>query len=140
MFQYMWNIRGGAAPQMTFGNVMHTTIKEFVGEDAQRRQKCRSRMLLAIYDREWSSAGFPDDYHEQEYRKAGREQLEAFHRSVLALRPPTCCTRRKRFELPLRARRGDHRPHGPDEPAERRRSGNRRLQNRKAAGRKKSGG
>ena len=84
MFQYMWNIRGGPHAQMTFGNVMHTTIKEFVGEIRQATQGPASKKSSPIYEREWSSAGFTDEFHEQEYRKAGREQLEAFHRSYSA--------------------------------------------------------
>ncbi|MGH9689610.1 MAG: ATP-dependent helicase [Candidatus Acidiferrales bacterium] len=99
MFQYVWNIRGGPHPQTTFGNVMHTTIKEFVSE-VRKRGKVPLEELHSIYEREWSSAGFPDEYHEQEYRKAGREQLEAFHRSYTAA-PPDVLHQEKSFELPL---------------------------------------
>ena len=99
LFQYVWNIRGGAHPQMTFGNVMHTTIKEFV-KDVRERRNVPFGDVLAIYNREWYSAGFPDDYHEQEYRKAGREQLEAFHRSY-SLEPADVLYQEKSFELPL---------------------------------------
>lgn len=99
MFQHVWNIRGGPHAQMTFGNVMHTTIKEFVGE-MRKRSKVPLEEVLAIYEREWSSAGFPDDYQEQEYRKAGREQLEAFHGSYSAA-PADVLYQEKAFELPL---------------------------------------
>jgi DNA helicase-2/ATP-dependent DNA helicase PcrA len=99
MFQHIWNIRGGPHAQMTFGNVMHTTIKEFVGE-MRKRRTVPLEEVLAIYDRQWSSAGFPDDYQEQEYRKAGREQLEAFHRSYSAA-PADVLYQEKTFELPL---------------------------------------
>jgi DNA helicase II / ATP-dependent DNA helicase PcrA len=101
LFQYVWRLRGGPRAQMTFGSVMHTTIKEFVGE--VRKRGCASVTLeevIAIYEREWSSAGFPDDYQEQEYRKAGREQLEAFHRSYVAA-PCDVLHQEKTFELPL---------------------------------------
>jgi putative RecB family exonuclease len=56
--------------------------------------------VIAIYEREWSSAGFPDEYQEGEYRKAGREQLAAFHRSFAAS-PPEVIHQEKTFELPL---------------------------------------
>ena len=79
MFRHVWNIRGGPQAQMTFGNVMHATIREFVGE-VRKRGRLQIDEVIAIYEREWSSAGFPDEYQEEEYRKAGREQLEAFHR------------------------------------------------------------
>ncbi|HKV04277.1 MAG TPA: UvrD-helicase domain-containing protein [Candidatus Acidoferrales bacterium] len=99
MFQYVWGIRGGPHGQITFGNVMHATIREFVRE-ARKRGKVPLEEVLAIYNREWSSAGFPDEYQEGEYRKAGREQLEAFHRSFAAA-PPDVLYQEKTFELPL---------------------------------------
>jgi len=99
MFQYLWSVRGGPHGQMTFGNVMHTTIKEFVAELRKRGQVPREE-VLAIFDREWSSAGFPDDYQEQEYRKAGREQLTAFHETYTAA-PAEVLYQEKAFELPL---------------------------------------
>jgi ATP-dependent DNA helicase UvrD/PcrA len=99
MFEHVWHLRGGPRAQMTFGNVMHTTIKEFVGE-LRNRGKVPLAEVLEIYDREWSSAGFVDDYQEQEYRKAGREQLEAFYRSYCA-EPSDVLYQEKTFELPL---------------------------------------
>jgi DNA helicase II / ATP-dependent DNA helicase PcrA len=99
MFRYVWSIRGGAHAMATFGNVMHTTIKEFVSEIGKRR-KIPFAEVSAIYDREWSAAGFIDDYHEEEYRKAGREQLEAFHRAYTAA-PADVLYQEKTFKLPL---------------------------------------
>jgi RecB family exonuclease len=84
---------------MTFGNVMHTTIKEFVSE-VHKRRNVPFEEVISIYEREWSAAGFTDEFHEQEYRKAGRVQLEAFHRTHLAA-PPEVLHQEKRFELPL---------------------------------------
>jgi DNA helicase-2/ATP-dependent DNA helicase PcrA len=97
MFESMWKIRGGPSAAMTFGNAMHTTIKEFVSE-LRKRRKISFDEVRAIYDREWSSAGFSDDYHEEEYRKAGREQLENFCRSYAAA-PPEVLHQEKPFEL-----------------------------------------
>jgi DNA helicase II / ATP-dependent DNA helicase PcrA len=99
MFQYVWNIRGGPHGQMTFGNVMHATIREFIGE-TRKRGPVPFEEVLAIYEREWSSAGFPDDYQQEEYRKAGREQLEAFHRTCQES-PCDVFYQEKAFELPL---------------------------------------
>jgi len=99
MFQHVWAIRGGPHAQTTFGNVMHNTIREFIGE-LRKRGRVPLEDVLAIYDREWSSAGFPDQYQEDEYRKAGREQLEAFYRSTTAA-PPDVLYQEKTFELPL---------------------------------------
>jgi DNA helicase II / ATP-dependent DNA helicase PcrA len=99
MFKYVWGIRGGAQAMATFGNVMHRTIKEFVAEHSKRK-KFLFEEVCAIYDREWSAAGFIDEYHEQEYRKAGREQLEVFHRSYCGA-PADLLHQEKTFELPL---------------------------------------
>ena len=99
MFQYVWNIRGGPHGQMTFGNVMHSTIREFIGE-MRKGRPVPLEEVFAIYEREWSSAGFPDDYQQEEYRKAGREQLEAFHRRCQEF-PGDVLYQEKSFELPL---------------------------------------
>lgn len=101
LFQYVWGIRSGPNAQLTFGNVMHSTIKEFVGETRKRGcAKVPLEEVLEIYERQWKSAGFPDDYQEQEYRKAGRDQLEAFYRSFLAA-DCDVMHQEKVFELPL---------------------------------------
>ena len=99
LFQYTWGIRGGARSAMTFGNVMHTTIKDFVAEMRKGRRVAFDE-VEAVYQREWSSAGYPDDYLEEEYRRAGREQLEVFHRFYAAA-PPDVMHQEKAFELPL---------------------------------------
>jgi DNA helicase II / ATP-dependent DNA helicase PcrA len=99
MFQYVWSIRGGPHAMATFGNVMHTTIKEFVGDLGERR-KVSLEDLCAIYEREWSVAGYIDDYHAGEYRKAGRAQLEDFFLKYTAA-PVNLLCQEKTFELPL---------------------------------------
>jgi len=99
MFQHLWSIRGGPHAQATFGSVMHTVIKEFVGE-MRRGRSVPFGDVVMIYAREWSSAGFPDAYHEMEYRQAGREQLEAFHRTCTES-PADVIHQEKAFELPL---------------------------------------
>jgi DNA helicase II / ATP-dependent DNA helicase PcrA len=86
LLQYLWRVRSGPSAQMTFGNVMHTTIREFV-DLSQRRLLGTAEELLAIYEREWKSAGFPDSYQEEEYRKAGRDQLDAFYRRFTSETP-----------------------------------------------------
>ena len=99
-FRYSWGIRGGPQAQAQFGNVMHTTIKEFVSEVKKRGKAVPLEEILAIFDREWTSAGFPDEYQEEEYRKAGREQLEAFYHTYIAA-PADVLYQEKPFELPL---------------------------------------
>jgi DNA helicase-2/ATP-dependent DNA helicase PcrA len=99
MFQYMWGLRGGPHAQMTFGNVMHTTVKELVGE-IQKGRAMSFDEVIAVYEREWSAAGYADDYHERQYRRAGREQLQAFYNSY-SQAPADVLYQEKRFELPL---------------------------------------
>jgi DNA helicase-2/ATP-dependent DNA helicase PcrA len=99
LFQNMWSIRGGPRATMTFGSVMHTTIKEFAGGMA-KNGKFSFEDVMSVYDREWYSLGFPDDYQEEEYRKAGREQLRNFHTSYMAA-PPDLLHQEKSFELHL---------------------------------------
>jgi DNA helicase-2/ATP-dependent DNA helicase PcrA len=99
LFQNMWSIRGGPRATMTFGSVMHTTIKEFAGGMA-KNGKFPFEDVMSVYDREWYSLGFPDDYQEEEYRKAGREQLQNFHTSYMAA-PPDLLHQEKSFELHL---------------------------------------
>ncbi len=98
-FRYSWGLRGSPHPQMTFGVVMHTTIREVV-ERMHETKKVTLEEVFAIYDREWFSAGFADDYHEQEYRKEGRRQLEDFHKKY-SEEPPDVLYLEKPFELPL---------------------------------------
>jgi DNA helicase-2/ATP-dependent DNA helicase PcrA len=99
LFERVWRIRGGPSAAMTFGNAMHTTIKEFASE-LRKRRKISFEEVAAIYDREWSSAGFSDDYHEEEYRKEGRKELDKFYGSYVAA-PPEVLFQEKSFELLL---------------------------------------
>lgn len=99
MFGKMWSIRGGPHAEATFGSVMHTTVQEFVRE-LRRGRKVSLNDLKMIYEREWSSAGFPDDYHETEYRNEGREALERFYATYTA-EPADVVHQEKTFELPL---------------------------------------
>jgi RecB family exonuclease len=99
LFQQVWGIRSGPQAAMTFGNVMHTTIAQFVRE-LHKKRRMPFNELEAIYRREWSAAGFRDAYQEQEYQKAGLEQLQAFHRSYTAA-PADVLYQEKYFALPV---------------------------------------
>jgi DNA helicase II / ATP-dependent DNA helicase PcrA len=99
MFRQVWRIRGGPRAEMTFGNVMHTTIRDFV-QETRRRREIPFEEVRTVYNREWTSAGYLDDYHEEEYRRAGLEQLQAFCKSY-SESPAEVLYQEKRFELPL---------------------------------------
>jgi len=99
LFQQVWGLRGGPQAALTFGNVMHTTIAQFVRE-LRKRGHLLFDEVEAIYRREWSAAGFRDAYQEEEYQKAGLEQLREFHRSYTQA-PPEVLHQEKYFELAL---------------------------------------
>ena len=101
LFGRVWGIRGGPQAATSFGSVMHTTIKQFVGE-LRKKRHMPFEEVEAIFQREWTSAGFEDRYQEQEYKKEGLEQLRAFHAKCLQALPEVIA-QEKYFELPMDA-------------------------------------
>ena len=99
LFGRAWGIRGGPAAAMSFGSVMHNTIKYFIGEMANGHTLPFEEMERK-FELEWTSAGFEDDYQEQEYKKDGVAQLRAFYASTLAA-PPEVIAQEKSFDLPM---------------------------------------
>ncbi len=84
---------------LSFGSVVHTTIRRFV-EQLKRGVRLPFEEVQRIYETEWTSAGYEDEYQEAEYKKDGLEQLRIFHASLLE-EPPTVLDQEKGFELPL---------------------------------------
>jgi DNA helicase-2/ATP-dependent DNA helicase PcrA len=99
LFNCAWKLRGGPAAAMSFGSVMHNTIKYFIGELAAGHRLPFEEMERK-FELEWTSAGFEDAYQEQEYKKDGLVQLRAFHASTL-VSPPKVIAQEKVFELPM---------------------------------------
>src|SRR4029077_2120670 len=99
LFNYGWRLRGGPAAAMSFGSVVHNTIKYFIGELAKGNVLPFAEVERK-FELEWTSAGFEDDYQEQEYKKDGVAQLRAFHASTVAS-PPVVIAQEKVFELPM---------------------------------------
>jgi DNA helicase-2/ATP-dependent DNA helicase PcrA len=100
LFGNVWGIRGGTHAPMTFGNVMHTTIREFLGALRKGRPLPPFEEVETIFRREWSSAGFEDRYQEECYQKDGIEQLRVFHAACVAA-PPAILAQEKTFALEL---------------------------------------
>jgi ATP-dependent DNA helicase UvrD/PcrA len=100
LFSSVWGIRGGPHASKTFGNVMHATIREFLGALRKGRPLPPFEEVEAIFRREWSSAGFEDAYQEQCYLEDGIEQLRAFHAGCVAA-PPEILAQEKVFALEL---------------------------------------
>jgi putative RecB family exonuclease len=84
---------------MSFGSVMHNTIKYFIGE-LMKGNSLPFDEVARKFELEWTSAGFEDEYQEQEYKKDGLAQLRAFHATTLAA-PPVVIAQEKPFELPM---------------------------------------
>jgi DNA helicase II / ATP-dependent DNA helicase PcrA len=99
LFGREWGLRGGPAASMSFGSVMHNTIKYFIAELAAGR-RLPFEEVAKKFALEWTSAGFEDEYQEQEYKKDGLAQLGAFYATTLAS-PPAVIAQEKAFELPL---------------------------------------
>jgi len=99
LFDCAWKLRGGPAAAMSFGSVMHNTIKYFIGELAKGHTLAFEEVARK-FELEWTSAGFEDDYQEQEYKKDGLAQLCVFHAGTLAS-PPNVIAQEKVFELPM---------------------------------------
>ena len=99
LFSNVWKLRGGPAAAMSFGSVMHNTIKYFIGELA-KGHPLPFEEVARKFELEWTSAGFEDDYQEQEYKKDGLAQLGVFHASTLAS-PPNVIAQEKTFSLPM---------------------------------------
>ena len=98
-FSYLWSLKEGPRAALTFGSVMHTTIKRFV-DQLKKGVKLPFAEVQHIYETDWTSAGFEDDYQEAEYKKDGLEQLRAFHATMLEA-SPQILEQEKAFELPL---------------------------------------
>jgi ATP-dependent DNA helicase UvrD/PcrA len=98
-FSYLWSLKEGPRATLTFGSVMHTTIKRFV-EQLRKGVKLPFDEVQLMYETAWTKVGFEDDYQEAEYKKDGLEQLKAFHAAMLEA-CPQILEQEKGFELPL---------------------------------------
>jgi DNA helicase-2/ATP-dependent DNA helicase PcrA len=99
LFSYLWKLRSGPHAAMSFGSVMHTTIKHFLGE-ARKGRAVAFEEVTAIFEREWTPSGYEDDFQQENYKKAGLEQLRVFHASIIA-EMPEIEAQEKSFELPM---------------------------------------
>jgi len=99
LFGRLWSLREGPKAVLSFGSIMHGTIRRFLGE-LRKGNKLAFDEVQRIFEAEWRSVGFEDDYQEGEYRKDGIEQLRTFHAALLEA-PPQVLEQEKAFELPL---------------------------------------
>jgi DNA helicase-2/ATP-dependent DNA helicase PcrA len=99
LFSCAWGIPAGPAAALTFGSVMHNTIKYFIGE-LTKGSILPFEEVERKFELEWNSNGYEDAYQEQEYKKDGITQLRAFYASTLES-PPDVIAQEKTFELPM---------------------------------------
>lgn len=99
LFSRSWSLKEGPKAVLSFGSVMHTTIKRFI-DQLRKGVKLPFEEVARIFETEWSSAGFEDNYQEQGYKQDGLEQLRAFHAGILEALPKVL-EQEKSFELPL---------------------------------------
>lgn len=99
LFSRSWSLKEGPKAVLSFGSVMHTTIKRFM-DQLRKGVRLPFEEVARIFETEWSSAGFEDDYQESGYKKDGLAQLRAFHAAMLET-PPKVLEQEKSFELPL---------------------------------------
>ncbi|MDP9148014.1 MAG: ATP-dependent helicase, partial [Acidobacteriota bacterium] len=99
LFGYLWSLREGPRGTMTFGRVIHDTIRRSLAE-LRKGNKLPFDEVQRIFETEWKSAGFEDAYQEGEYRKDGLEQLKVFHAAMLETLPEIL-EQEKPFELPM---------------------------------------
>ena len=98
-FSYLWSLKEGPRATLSFGSVMHATLKRFL-EQLKKGSLLPFEEVQRIYETEWSSAGYEDAYQEAEYKKDGLEQLKVFYASIVA-QAPNIVEQEKAFELPL---------------------------------------
>jgi DNA helicase II / ATP-dependent DNA helicase PcrA len=99
LFQKLWSIEADAKATLTFGRVIHSTIKRAMVE-LKKGNYLPFQEVKRIYENEWSAIGYEDDYQEQEYKKDGLEQLRAFYAGVVES-APEILEQEKSFELDL---------------------------------------
>jgi DNA helicase-2/ATP-dependent DNA helicase PcrA len=99
LFAYLWSLQEGAKATLTFGRVMHATIRRVMTEFKKGRRLPFDE-VQRLFETEWSASGFEDEYQEGEYKKDGLEQLRALHQAI-AEQTPQILEVEKTFSLPV---------------------------------------
>jgi DNA helicase-2/ATP-dependent DNA helicase PcrA len=99
LFAYLWSLQEGAKATLTFGRVMHATIRRVMTE-FKKGNRLRFDEVQRLFETEWSASGFEDEYQEVEYKKDGLEQLRAFHQAI-SEQTPEILDLEKTFLLPV---------------------------------------
>src|SRR5260370_36539086 len=96
LFGYLWSLKEGPKATLSFGSIMHGTIKRFLAE-LRKGNKLPFQDVQRLFEMEWPSPAFADPYQQREYRRDGIEQLRAFHAAMIET-PPQIREQEKSFE------------------------------------------
>jgi DNA helicase II / ATP-dependent DNA helicase PcrA len=99
LFAYLWSLQEGPKATLTFGRVMHSTIRRVMTE-FKKGNRLPFEEVQRLFETEWSASGFEDEYQEEEYKKDGLEQLRALHQALLD-ETPEILELEKKFALPV---------------------------------------
>ena len=99
LFAHLWLLQEGPKATLTFGRVMHSTIRRVMAE-CKKGNRLPFDEVQRLFETEWSASGFEDDYQEGEYKKDGLEQLRLLHQAVLE-QTPEILELEKTFALPV---------------------------------------
>jgi len=75
-FGHYLKIPTGPQAALTFGNIMHRSVRHYFELRAQGEATFEAVKLF--YESAWKNRGFEDEYQERTYKQAGLEQLRAF--------------------------------------------------------------
>jgi DNA helicase-2/ATP-dependent DNA helicase PcrA len=99
LFNYLWSLREGPQAAMTFGAVMHNAIRRFI-DQLRKGMRLPWDDVVRIYETEWKSGSFEDEYQEEGYKKDGLDQLRVFYAAIME-NPPQVLEQEKAFQLPV---------------------------------------
>jgi DNA helicase-2/ATP-dependent DNA helicase PcrA len=99
LFAYLWSLQEGPKATLTFGRVMHATIRRVMTE-FKKGNRLPFEEVQRLFETEWSASGFEDEYQEGEYKKDGLEQLRVLHQAILD-ETPEILDLEKKFALPI---------------------------------------
>src|SRR6202795_3850884 len=77
LFGRLWALEEGPRGTLTFGRVVHDTIRRPLAE-LRKGNKLPFEEVQRIFETEWKSAGFEDDYQAQGNRKGGLDAWKVF--------------------------------------------------------------
>jgi DNA helicase-2/ATP-dependent DNA helicase PcrA len=75
-FGHYLKIPTGPQAALTFGNVMHRSVRRYF--ELRARGEASFEAVKRFFESAWKKSGFEDEYQEQAYKQAGLEQLRAF--------------------------------------------------------------